>query len=168
MEISSPLPRPDAVSAAVLALAASKQPRTVGEGLDLLRSTGIGNGAVAPRTENDASRVAVETTGAWHTTNSGLMLGSSGAVEHFWSHLWVADVAAGLRPGFVALIESITVALGAPDDDDLKVDGSHTAYWQRRPAEVELYLYAERPRAVAAAQIGITWADGTVREAQVT
>ncbi|MET8523152.1 hypothetical protein [Nocardioides sp. NPDC004968] len=96
------------------------------------------------------------------------MLGSDGAVEHFWSHIWLADVADRLRPGFAALIESITVALGAPDDDDLKADGSHTAYWQGRTAEVELYLHAERPRAVAAAQIGITWADGTVREAQVT
>ncbi|MFD4323930.1 hypothetical protein ACFWQC_04810 [Nocardioides sp. NPDC058538] len=167
MEISSPLPPPDAVSAAVLALAASKQPRTFGEGLDLLRSAGIGNGAVA-RTENDASRFAVETTEAWHTTNSGLMLDSSGAVEHFWSHLWVADVADGLRPGFAALIESITVVLGAADDDDLKADGSHTAYWQGHTAEVELYLHAERPPAVAAAQIGITWADGTVRAARVT
>lgn len=156
MEISSPLPRPDAVSAAVLALAASEQPRTVGEGLDLLRSAGIGNGTVA-RTENDSSRVVVEASNAWHATNSGLMLGLGGAVEHFWSHLWFADVADGLRPGFAALIESINVALGDADDEDLKVDGSHTTYWQRRPAEVELYLHAERPRAVAAAQIGITW-----------
>lgn len=100
MEMISPLPPPEAVSAAVVALAASKQPRTVGEGLDL--------------------------------------------------------------------IESITIVLGAADDEDLKADGSHTAYWQRRPAEVELYLHAERPRAAAAAQIGITWADGTVHAARVT
>jgi hypothetical protein len=94
------------------------------------------------------------------------MLGLGGAVEHFWSHVWFADVADGLRPGFVALIESINVALGAPDDEDLKADGSHTAYWQGRTADVELYLHAERPRAVAAAQIGITWVDGTIRAAE--
>jgi hypothetical protein len=167
MEMISPLPPPEAVSAVVLALAASKQPRTVGEGLDLLRSAGVGNGAVA-RTENDSSRVVVEASNAWHATNSGVMLGLNGAIEHFWSHLWFADVADGLRPGFAALIESINVALGAADDEDLKADGSHTAYWQRRPAEVELYVHAERPRAAAAAQIGITWADGTVPAARVT
>lgn len=167
METISPLPPPDAVSTAVLALAASKQPRTVSDGPDLLRSAGVGNGAVT-RTENDSSRVVVEAAKAWHTTNSGLMLGSGSAVEHFWSHLWFADVADGLRPGFAALIESINVALGAPDYEDLKADGSHTAYWQGRTAEVELYLHAERPRAAAAAQIGITWADGTVRAARVT
>jgi hypothetical protein len=51
-----------------------------------------------------------------------------------------------LRPGFAALIESIDVALGAADDMDCKADGSHTAYWNRRPAEVELYLYADRTK----------------------
>lgn len=167
MEIIRPLPPPEAVSAAVLALAASEQPRTVGDGLELLRSAGIGNGTVA-RTESDSSRVVVEPAKAWHTTDSGLMLGSGGAVEYFWSHLWSADVADGLRPGFAALIESINVALGAPDDEDQKADGSHTAYWKGRTTEVELYLHAERPRAAAAAQIGITWVDGTVRAARVT
>ncbi|MBC7276654.1 hypothetical protein [Nocardioides sp.] len=81
---------------------------------------------------------------------------------------WLTDGADAVRPGLAALIESIDVALGAADDMDFKADGSHTAYWNRRPAEVELYLYAERPRARASIQIGITWSDGTVDAAGAT
>lgn len=167
MEIRGPLPPSEAVSAAVLALAASSRPRTVGEGLDLLRSAGIGN-ETATRAENGPSRVAVEATGVWRTTKSGLMLSSDGTVEHFWSHLWFAEGSDGLRHDFAALVESIDVALGAADDKDLKADGSHTAYWQRRPAEVELYLHAERPRARAAVQIGVNWTDGMVDGSMTT
>lgn len=86
------------------------------------------------------------------------MLGADGAVEHFWSHLWVTDRADTLRPGFTALVVSIDAGLGVADDKDFLADGSSAAYWKRWPAEVELYLHAERPRVSAAVQIGITWA----------
>lgn len=166
MEISSPLPPPETVSAAILAVATSQQPRTVGEGLNLLRSAGIGIRA-ASSTENDSARVVVEATEPWLTTDSGLMLSADGVVEHFWSHLWVTDRADTLRPGFTALVEAIDVGLGAADDKDFPADGSPAAYWKRRPAEVELYLHAERLRAPAAVQIGITWAHSMAGDPRV-
>lgn len=157
MATSNPLlPSPAAVSAAILELATSDRPRGAAEGLDLLKSLGVCSGASGP-TADQFPTVVAEVAGEWSATNSGLALAADGAVEHFWSHLWIASES--LRPGFDALVESINAVIGASDEDH-ETNGSRSAWWNRRPAEIELYLYAERPPAPAAAQIGITWADG--------
>ena len=166
MATSNPiLPSPAAVSAAILELATSDRPEGAAEGLDLLRSLGICSAASGP-TEDQFPTVVAEVTGEWRGTNSGLVLASDGTVEHFWSHLW-RDASADLRPGFDTLVESINTVIGA-SDEDVETAGSRSAWWNRHPAEIELFLYPERPPAPAAAQIGITWSDGATPTARAT
>jgi hypothetical protein len=165
MATSNPLlPSPTAVSTGILELAAADRPRGAAEGLDLLKSLGISRGASDP-TSDQFPTVVAEVTGEWSATNSGLVLAADGEVEHFWSHLWIASE--GLRVGFDTLVESINAVVG-PADEDLETNCSRSAWWSRHPAEIELYLYGERPPAPAAAQIGITWTDGAAGPARAT
>ena len=143
------------IFAAILELSTTERPTGAADGLDLLKSLGISHGA-SSSTVDQFPTVIAEVSGDWSATNSGLVLAADGTVEHFWSHLWIASDE--IRPGFDTLVESITTGLGTPDED-IETNGSRSAWWDRQPAEIELFLYPERPPAPAAAQIGITWAD---------
>jgi hypothetical protein len=152
-------PPPEVAAAAILILAGSDKPRGVPEALDLLRSIGIGNGA-APEAASDPTAVFVTTTGAWRTSTS-LMLAPHGTVGHFGSHLWSRSPSEPIRLGFDALVDAISNAIGAPGDEDVNADGSRSAYWKRPSTDIEVYFHAERPRADAAVQIGVSWPHDT-------
>ncbi|TQL68518.1 hypothetical protein FB381_2408 [Nocardioides albertanoniae] len=157
MATSTPLlPSPAAVSAAILELAGSERPGGVDDGLRLMTSLGIAHETSGGAADQGPTVIA-DVTGDWGATRSGLVLAPDGTVEHFWSHLWVA--AASGASGFDSLVDAISSSIGTADED-VETDGSRSAWWNRHPAEIELYLYPERAPAPAAAQIGITWADG--------
>ncbi|MGH3976226.1 MAG: hypothetical protein ACRDS9_23315 [Pseudonocardiaceae bacterium] len=154
------LPSPDVAAAAVVELASANQPRGADEGLDLLRAIGVYDGTLRP-IEDGSSRVAVEASGPWRGTDSGLVIDPGGAVTHFWSHLWFGNSPEVLLANFDATAVAIATAIGSPDEEDRRDDGSRSVLWRRQPVAIEFYLHAERPRAGAVAQIGISWADGT-------
>lgn len=151
-------PSPEVAAAAILVLAGSDQPQGVPEALDLLQSIGIGNGA-APRAASDPTIVGVAGMGTWRTTYSDLMLSPNDAVHLFSSHLWLHSPAESIRVGFDTLVDAINHGAGAPDDEDLKADGSRTAYWKRASTDIELYFYAARPPADAVVQIAVAWGE---------
>lgn len=143
---------------AVVDLASGHRPRTVDEGLERLRSIGIYSG-VLRQAESGHPSVAIEATGQWRASDSGLLLGADGVVAHFWSHLWFNSPSQDMALGIHTLVEAIGDVMGAPLDDLRRSDGSRSALWHRPAVDVEIYLHSERPNAGVAAQMGVTWTD---------
>ena len=150
------LPPPDVAAAAVVELASASQSQDADAGLDLLKSIGVYSGTLKEN-QNRPNSIVVETTGLWRTTDSGLGLGFKGVVNDFWSMMWFRGPSEKLPSGFHALVEAINGAIGTPDDEVRRSNGSRSALWLRPTGDIELYYHVEEPRARDAVQIGIGW-----------
>jgi hypothetical protein len=149
------LPPPNVVSAAVVELAAADQPRSADEGLDLLNSVGI-SGTLGPTTAQ-SSTVVADPTGSWRATTSSLTLGPDAAVSGFVSSMWYDGAPEDVTLGVHTLIGTVSGAVGAPDHDERRSDGSRATWWIRDRFDIEVYFFAQTPRSRAGAQIAVHW-----------
>lgn len=149
-------PSPDEVFAAVAELTAANQPMSAHEGLDLLKSAGIYSGTLRPTTAQP-SMMAVEPTGPWRTTRSGLWLRSDNSVASFTSSMWYDGLSEDITLGFQTVIEAVSGAIGAPSHDERRSDGSRATWWNRSHFDIEFYFFAETPRSRAGTEISVNW-----------
>lgn len=150
------LPAPNVVFAAIVELVAADQPRSTGEGLDLLKSVGICSGTFRP-TPTQSAMVAIEPIGSWRATRSSMALRPDATVSGFVSSMWYNSAPEDVALGFRNLVGAVNGAIGAPSREERRSDGSNATWWTRPHFGIEFHFFAETPRSRAGAQISVHW-----------